>query len=58
MIDQEPDTHIASLIYFKKGTSKARIERWIKALEEKGVIDASTTREYNNNHGNPVWYIP
>jgi hypothetical protein len=48
----------ASLIYFKEGVDKERILRWIKALEEKGVIDDSVTQEYDENHGMPVWYIP
>jgi hypothetical protein len=49
---------IASLIYFKHGVKKERILRWIKALEEKGVIDGAVTQEYNPELGEPVWYIP
>lgn len=49
---------IASLIYFKEGVDKERILRWIKALEEKDVIDASITKEYCPLYGSPTWYIP
>lgn len=55
---EDRPTQIASLIYFKQGVDKERILRWIKALEEKGVIDGSVTQEYCPEFGEPVWYIP
>jgi transcription initiation factor IIE alpha subunit len=51
-------TAIATLIHWKDGVDKERIERWLKKLQEQGHIQSQTTNEYNPNHGEPVWYIP
>lgn len=55
-MNKEPN--VASLIFFKPGVDIERVERWIKALEEKGVIDGSVTKEYDSTYGDPCWYIP
>ena len=49
---------VASLIYFKDGVEKERVEKWIKKLMEQGHVSSHVTREYNPEHGDPVWYIP
>jgi hypothetical protein len=51
-------TAIASLIYWAPGVDRARIERWLQKLQEQGYVEGETTREYNPEHGSPVWYIP
>ena len=49
---------VASLIYFADDVTKERVEAWIKKLMEQGHVTAHTTREYDENYGSPVWYIP
>jgi transcription initiation factor IIE alpha subunit len=49
---------IASLIYWKDGVDKERIERWIQKLQEQDFVLAHVTKEYNPAHGEPCWYIP
>ena len=48
----------ASLIFWNANVSKERIEKAIKKLKEDGLIHSEDTREYNYDHGTPVWYIP
>ena len=57
-MENTPQKSVASLIYFKDGIEKARIERWIQKLKEQGYVQAHVTKEYNPAHGEPVWYIP
>ncbi len=54
----DEQTSIATLIYWKDGVEKERIERWLKKLKEQGFIEGETTNEYNPNYGGHVWYIP
>lgn len=56
-MNDEPKA-IASLIYWKDGVEKERIERWLNKLKEQGHIQAEVTREYNPSWGEPCWYIP
>jgi len=56
-MNDEPKS-IASLIHWKDGVEKERIERWLKKLQEQGYIQAQYTGTYNPDHGEPVWYIP
>jgi hypothetical protein len=49
---------VASLIYFKPGVDKERVERWVQALIDKGFAEGATTHEYNPEFGDPTWYIP
>lgn len=49
---------VASLIHFKDGVEKERVERWIQKLKEQGHVESADTREYNPSWGCPVWYIP
>ena len=48
----------ASLIFWKDDVEKERIERWIAKLMEQGHVVGHTTREYDAQYGEPVWYIP
>lgn len=49
---------IASLIYWKDGVEKERIERWLKKLQEQGHLHSHVTHEYTPEYGEPCWYIP
>lgn len=49
---------VASLIYFKEGVDIERVKAWIAKLEAAGFVEGSTTREYQEAFGSPVWYIP
>lgn len=55
---EDPKYKIASLIYFKDDVEMKRVQAWIKALQDKGVIEGHDTREYISNYGDPCWYIP
>jgi hypothetical protein len=58
MPDEHENKQVASLIYWKNAEEMERILRWIKNLEEKGHVRSAITREYNEDWGHPVWYIP
>jgi transcription initiation factor IIE alpha subunit len=49
---------IASLIYWNSNVTKEDIEKVIEKLKKQGMIDNADTREYNYDHGTPIWYIP
>ena len=51
-------TCVASLIYFSNEVDKERVEKWIKKLMDEGHIVSHDTREYDEQFGEPVWYIP
>jgi len=53
-----PDKSVATIIYWKDGTSTIRIDNWIKTLKEKGHVEHAITNEYEEKYGAPVWYIP
>ena len=48
----------ASLIYWNTTVTKEEIEKVINKLKDDGFIWRDDTREYNYDHGTPVWYIP
>ena len=50
--------NVASLIHFRDGISLKEAQMIIKELENKGLIQSHTTREYQAAFGCPVWYIP
>jgi hypothetical protein len=50
--------NVASLVFFRDDVSLAEAERVIAELTRKGIVTHSTTREYQDAFGGPVWYIP
>ncbi len=56
--NEQVDTDIASIIYWKNIQDKERILRWLKKLQDEGHIESHQTNTYYEPHGTPVWYIP
>ncbi len=50
--------NVASLIFFADGVTKEQAEKAIQKLVNQGLVVSATTREYNPQYGEPVWYIP
>jgi hypothetical protein len=49
---------VASVVYFKDGVTKERVEKWLNKLMEQGYVVGHDTREYQDAFGSPTWYIP
>lgn len=56
--EQYKNDSTATLIYWSSPADKARIERWLKKLQEEGHIDRAVTNDYCSSISGPVWYIP
>ena len=53
-----PLMQIATLLVFKPEVSQERINAWIEALKEKGVLETSQAREFDAEKDMPVLYFP
>ena len=48
----------AAVIKFAPGTSEEKALKFMKELEQRGIIVQWTCHGYNDEMGDPVWYIP
>lgn len=49
---------IASIVHWGSHLTKEEIEEILERLKYEGAVFTHDTREYNSEHGEPVWYIP
>lgn len=54
----EENIQIASLIYWNNTSEMERILKWIEKLKDAGHVRDAVTRDYNEDCGMPVFYIP
>jgi len=50
--------NVASLVYFSDNVEKERAVKWLEKLKNQGHIKSHVTHEYDEQFGEPVWYIP
>ena len=49
---------IVSMIRFSQHITLEQAKQVVAELKAKGLIDDEQTRKYDDEYGDPVWYIP